>query len=82
MQTTALIGFIELIGEAQRAVRQGGDPRLELEVALLKVTRPETDTSLRALLARLERLETAQHAQPAGLRPGAGSGGQSPSAGP
>ena len=78
METGALIGFIELVGEAQRAVRQGADSRLELEVALLKVTRPETDTSLRAVLARLERLEAGHHSPPAGPRPG-GSGGSNPS---
>lgn len=59
VSVSRLVAFIDLVGEAQRAVRQGGDPRLELELALIKLTRPETDSSLQGLLARLERLEKA-----------------------
>jgi DNA polymerase-3 subunit gamma/tau len=32
------VTFIDLLGEALRAVRQGSDPRLELELALIKMT--------------------------------------------
>jgi DNA polymerase-3 subunit gamma/tau len=38
-------------------MRQGGDPRLPLELALVKVTQPEHDLSREALLQRIERLE-------------------------
>ncbi len=55
-----LVGFVDLLSEAQRAVRQGGDPRLELELVLIKLTHPEADSSPRALTARLERLERTQ----------------------
>ncbi len=58
VSTSVLLDFIDLLGEAQRAVRQGADPRLELEVLLIKLTRPDTDLSLRGLAARLDRLET------------------------
>ncbi len=57
--TNELVAFIDLLGEAQRAVRQGGDPRLELELLLIKLTRPETGSSLHSVLARLDRLEAA-----------------------
>jgi hypothetical protein len=38
-------------------MRQGGDPRLPLELALVKVTRPAVDLSRESLAFRLERLE-------------------------
>ena len=39
------------------AVRAGADARTRLELALVKAARPEVDASMRALLARIERLE-------------------------
>ncbi len=36
--TAQAVLFIDLIGEALRAVRQGSDPRLELELTLIKMT--------------------------------------------
>ncbi len=36
--TAQTVLFIELIGEALRAVRQGSEPRLELELVLIKMT--------------------------------------------
>jgi hypothetical protein len=38
-------------------MRQGGDPRLPLELALVKVTRPASDLSRESLAYRLEKLE-------------------------
>ena len=38
-------------------MRQGGDPRLPLELALVKVTRPGGDLSRESLAFRLEQLE-------------------------
>lgn len=64
--TTGLLAFIDLIGEVQRAIRQGADPRLELELALIKLTRPETDATLRGVLQRLEHLEAAGQGKPRG----------------
>jgi DNA polymerase-3 subunit gamma/tau len=54
-----VVYFIETLGEAQREIRDGLDPRLQLELALVKVTRPELDHSEAALEERLRRLETA-----------------------
>jgi DNA polymerase-3 subunit gamma/tau len=39
---THLVEFIDLLGEALRSIRQGSDPRLELELVLIKVTAPGT----------------------------------------
>ncbi len=39
------------------AVRAGADARTRLELALVKAAKPEVDASMRALLARIERLE-------------------------
>jgi DNA polymerase-3 subunit gamma/tau len=61
VSTTELVAFIDLVGDAQRAVRQGGDPRLELELALIKLTRPDADATLRGILTRLESLESGAH---------------------
>lgn len=55
--TAEMVAFIDLVGDAQRAIRQGADPRLELELALIKLTRPDADATLRGVLARLEKLE-------------------------
>jgi DNA polymerase III subunit gamma/tau len=52
-----VVRLLELLGEALEAIRAGADARTRLELALVKAARPETDTSLRALLARIERLE-------------------------
>ena len=36
--TPRVLAFIDLIGEALRTIRQGSDPRLELELVLIKMT--------------------------------------------
>jgi len=69
VSTTQLVGFIDLIGGAQRAIRLGGDPRLELELALIKLTRPETEASLRSILLRLEQLERGANGHGARTEP-------------
>jgi len=60
-----VVHFIEMLGEAQREIRDGLDPRLQLELALVKVTRPQLDQSAAALEERLRRLEAGM-AAPAG----------------
>ena len=54
-----VVFFIESLGEAQREIRDGLDPRLQVELALVKVTRPELDHTESALEERLRRLEAA-----------------------
>jgi DNA polymerase-3 subunit gamma/tau len=52
-----VIRLIDLLHVAVDDMRQGGDPRLPLELGLVKVTRPGSDLSREALAFRLERLE-------------------------
>src|SRR5580692_833188 len=55
----ALVRAMEVLGEAQVTMRDAPDPRVNLEVALIRLTHPEADDSPGALLARIERLEAA-----------------------
>jgi DNA polymerase III gamma/tau subunit len=64
----SVVRLIDLLAVAVDDMRQGGDPRLPLELALVKVTRPASDLSRESLAFRLERLE-AGHV-PAGEKPG------------
>jgi DNA polymerase-3 subunit gamma/tau len=52
-----VIRLIDLLAVAVDDMRQGGDPRLPLELALVKVTRPGADLSRESLAFRLEQLE-------------------------
>jgi DNA polymerase-3 subunit gamma/tau len=52
-----VLRLIDLLAVAVEDMRQGGDPRLPLELALVKVTQPEHDVSREGLLLRLEHLE-------------------------
>jgi DNA polymerase III subunit gamma/tau len=52
-----VVRLLEGIGSALESVRAGSDARTSLELALVVAARPEVDTSTRALLARIERLE-------------------------
>ncbi len=52
-----VVRTLELLGEALEAIRAGADARTRLELALVKAARPEVDSSMRALLARIEALE-------------------------
>jgi DNA polymerase-3 subunit gamma/tau len=55
--TARLVRAMELIGTAVVAMRDSPDPRITLEVAFLRLSRPEDEVSLDALTERLERLE-------------------------
>src|SRR3954466_15162389 len=49
---------IDLLAAAMSAVKDGSDPRIQLELALLKAVQPQADLSMQALLFRIEQLET------------------------
>lgn len=53
-----VIRLIDLLAVAVDDARQGGDPRLPLELALVKVTRPGADLSRESLAYRIEQLES------------------------
>ena len=61
-----LVRAMEVLGEAQVSMRDAPDPRVNLEVALVRLAHPEADDSSGALLARIERLESAGPASCAG----------------
>lgn len=48
---------VDILGEALHDVRQGREERLVIELALLRLTRPETAPDVDALTARIGRLE-------------------------
>ena len=52
-----VLRLCDLLAVALDDMRQGGDPRLPLELALVKVTRPGADLSQESLAYRLELLE-------------------------
>ncbi|MEA2208430.1 MAG: polymerase subunit gamma/tau [Solirubrobacteraceae bacterium] len=64
VSTPVLVRLLDELGGAMEAVRAGADARTRLELALVKAAKPAVDSSLRALLDRIERLEA-----------GAGAGG-------
>ena len=57
-----VLRLIDLLAVAVEDTRQGGDPRLPLELALVKVTRPQADLSRESLAHRVELLESRPHA--------------------
>jgi DNA polymerase-3 subunit gamma/tau len=58
-----VLRLIDLLHVAVDDVRQGGDPRLPLELALVKVTRPGADLARESTGYRLEQLETRLRAR-------------------
>jgi DNA polymerase-3 subunit gamma/tau len=56
-----VLRLCDLLAVAVEDMRQGGDPRLPLELALVKVTRPAADLSRESTAHRLELLERTVH---------------------
>ncbi|MDQ6927212.1 MAG: DNA polymerase III subunit gamma/tau, partial [Actinomycetota bacterium] len=80
----ATVRAMEVLGDALVAMREAPDPRVLVEVSLVRLCRPDADTSPAAILDRLERLERAaaiggQPAPPAA--PGAPTVSGSPTTG-
>ena len=71
-----VLRLIDLLAIALEDTRQGADPRLPLELALVKVTRPHADLSRESLAHRVELLE----ARPQGATPVAPAAAQPPPA--
>jgi len=80
MGLPAVVRHMEVLGKAQVDMREAPDPRVHLEVVLIRLTHPEADDSAAALLERIERLERAQGGGGAPDRDA--SDGAPPAAGP
>jgi DNA polymerase-3 subunit gamma/tau len=52
-----ILRAIDLLARARAAVKDGSEPRIQLELALLKAVQPQSDLSIQALLFRIEQLE-------------------------
>src|SRR3954449_8311130 len=52
-----LVRLLELIANALRAMKDGADPRTQLELALVKAAKPDLDPTVKALQERIARLE-------------------------
>ena len=60
---------IDLLARARSAVKDGSEPRIQLELALLKAVQPQSDLSIQALLFRIEQLERKLGTQETGTEP-------------
>jgi DNA polymerase III subunit gamma/tau len=65
-----ILRAIEFLAAAIAAVKDGSEPRIQLEMALLKATQPQADLSLQALMFRIEQLEARLAGEPEPARPG------------
>src|SRR4051812_24017588 len=75
MNQAEILRAIELLASAIAAVKDGSEPRIQLEMALLKGAQPSSDLSLQTLMFRIEQLESrvAGAAPAAGATPAAGA---------
>jgi DNA polymerase-3 subunit gamma/tau len=86
-----LLRAIDFLAAGLAATKDGSEPRIQLEMALLKATQPSADLSIQALIHRIEQLESqpapgprqpAQAAPPEPAEPepeqSSGGGGGSP----
>ena len=58
IKLATLTRALETIGSALIGMRQSSDPRIDLEVALIRLTHPELSSEIGALVERIERLES------------------------
>jgi DNA polymerase III subunit gamma/tau len=54
-----ILRAIDFLASAIAAVKDGSEPRIQLEMALLKATQPRADLSLQGLMFRIDQLEAA-----------------------
>jgi DNA polymerase III subunit gamma/tau len=52
-----ILRAVDFLAAAIAAVKDGSEPRIQLEMALLKATQPQADLSLQAVMFRIEQLE-------------------------
>ena len=64
-----ILRAIDFLAGAIAAVKDGSEPRIQLEMALLKATQPQADLSLQALMFRIDQLEAVLGGGPAPAEP-------------
>ena len=64
-----VVRAVDLLGDALVKLREGREERLMLELAMIKLTRPETSVDPSAMLGRLDRLERLAKQQSIGAAP-------------
>ncbi|MEX1037950.1 MAG: DNA polymerase III subunit gamma/tau [Acidimicrobiia bacterium] len=69
VRSSEVLRAVDLLGEALVRLREGREERLMTELALIKLTRPETSNDQGALLSRIERMERKIDAQASAPRP-------------
>jgi DNA polymerase III subunit gamma/tau len=57
LPASEVVRAVDLLGDALIKLREGREERLMLELAMIKLTRPETSNDPAAMLSRLDRLE-------------------------
>ena len=57
MNQAEILRAIDLLAASIANVKDGSEPRIQLEMALLKASQPSSDLSLQALMFRIEQLE-------------------------
>jgi DNA polymerase-3 subunit gamma/tau len=57
LPTSDVLRALDLLGDALIKLREGREERLMLELAIIRLTRPETSSDSDALTSRIERLE-------------------------
>jgi DNA polymerase-3 subunit gamma/tau len=78
----SVLRLIDLLAVVIEDERQGADPRLPLELALVKVTRPASDLARESLVHRVEVLESRLHAGASAAETWGPSPVPAPAAGP
>jgi DNA polymerase III subunit gamma/tau len=69
MSQGEILRAIDFLAGAIAAVKDGSEPRIQLEMALLKATQPQADLSLQALMFRIDQLERAAGVAPEEVPP-------------
>jgi DNA polymerase-3 subunit gamma/tau len=70
MSQGEILRAIDLLAAALASVKDGAEPRIQLELALLKAAQPSSDLSLGALIFRIEQLEGRLAGQSGGAERG------------
>jgi DNA polymerase-3 subunit gamma/tau len=78
LESGDVLRAVEVLGEALAALREGREERLVVELALLRLARPEVSLDAASLASRLDRLEDRMHRLTEGAAPPLPVGGFEP----